>query len=186
MAKNVELSDLPKLYQEDIRKPEDVTIDQLAGIGEAFEGYTPQVGDVYRFPSLDKMKFKAQPVRAGQNGKVYFVGAELERNGKKMTTWFNLNFFNKRDANQIPVNPTWYAIGDMRSRVEALAKVGEIRATGSVDIQVPVFDRAANRNKIVPTLDPATGLQKIDEYGTAMTHIETRKQTCTVIAPYEG
>lgn len=184
MAKNVEIKSLPKLYQEDVRKAEDVTIDQLTGIGEAFEGYTPQLGDVYRFPTLENMRFKSQPVRAGSNGKVYFVSAQLTRNGKTFDTWFNLNFLNKRDANQVPVNPTWYGLGDMKARVEALAKVGEIRATGTVDINVPVFDRAANRNKVVPTIDKQTGLQMIDEYGTAMTHVETRKQTCTVITPY--
>lgn len=184
MAKNVEIKALPELYQANTRKPADVTFEELKDVNVNFEGYTPQVGDIYRFPVLGNMKFKSQPVRAGGTGKVYFVGAQLERGGVKIDTWFNLGFLAKRDINQIPVNPTWYALGNAQARAEALAKMGEIKATGAVEINVPVFDSVANRNKVVPTLDPATGLQMIDEFGTAMTHIETRKQNCVVITPY--
>ena len=184
MAKNVKINNLPEMYQANTRKPEDVTFDQLKDVNVNFEGYTPQVGDIYRFPVLEEMKFRSQPVRTDGNGKVYFVCAQLERGGVVTDTWFNLGFLAKRDINQIPVNPTWYALGNAQARAAALAKIGEIKATGSVEINVPVFDRAANRNKVVPTLDPATGLQMIDEFGTAMTHVETRKQNCVVITPY--
>lgn len=184
MAKNVKINALPELYQADVRKPEDVTFDQLKDVNVNFEGYTPQVGDIYRFPTIEEMKFKSQPVRANGNGKVYFVSAQLERGGVVSDTWFNLGFLAKRDAKQIPTNPTWYALGNAQNRAAALAKMGEIKAVSTVEIDVPVFDRTTNRNKVVPTLDPATGLQMIDEFGTAMTHVETRKQTCVVITPY--
>jgi hypothetical protein len=184
MAKNVKLNSLPELYQANIRKPEDVTFDELKDVNVIFEGYTPQIGDIYRFPVLGEMKFKSQPVRANGRGKVYFCSAQLERGGITTDTWFNLGFLAKRDVKQIPVNPTWYALGNAQARAEALAKIGEIKATGTVEIDTPVFDTVANRNKVVPTLDPATGQQMIDEFGTAMTHVETRKQTCVVITPY--
>lgn len=184
MAKNVKISSLPELYQAATRKPEDVTLDQLKEVNVAFEGYTPQVGDIYRFPAIEEMKFKSQPVRADGRGKVYFCSAQLERGGVVSDTWFNLGFLAKRDVNQKPVNPSWFELGNAQNRAIALAKMGEIRATGTVEINVPVFDAAKNRNSVVPTLDPATGLQKIDEFGTAMTHTETRKQVCVVITPY--
>lgn len=184
MSKNVKITSLPELYQANVRKPEVVTFEDLKDVDENFEGYTPQVGDIYRFPVLEEMKFRRQPVREGAKGKVTFVSAQLERNGVKTDTWFNLGFLKKRDANQVPVNPTWYDLNGAQARVKALADIGEIRATGSVKINVPVFDRAANRNKIVPTLDPATGQQMIDQFGTAMTHIETREQDAVTITPY--
>lgn len=184
MAKNIKIQNLPELYQSGTRKPTDVKFEELKDVNVNFEGYTPQVGDIYRFPALEEMKFKSQPVREGQRGRVYFVSAQLERNKVTKDTWLNLGFLAKQDVNREPVNPTWYNLGNAQARVQALAEMGEIKAVGVKKINVPVFDRVANRNKIVPTLDPATGQQMIDEFGTAMTHIETRQQDAIVITPY--
>ena len=184
MAKNIKIQNYPELYQSETRKPMDVKFEELRDVNVNFEGYTPQVGDIYRFPALEDMKFKSQPVREGARGRVYFVAAQLERNKVIKDTWLNLGFLAKQDVNREAVNPTWYELGNAQKRVEALAKMGEIKAVATKKINVPVFDRSINRNKIVPTLDPATGQQMIDEFGTAMTHVETRSQDAVVITPY--
>ncbi|MBR3205915.1 MAG: hypothetical protein IKF58_05800 [Bacillus sp. (in: Bacteria)] len=184
MAKNIKINNYPELYQSETRKPADVKFEELKDVNQNFEGYTPQVGDIYRFPVLEEMKFKSQPVRSDGRGRVYFVGAQRERNGVIKDTWLNLGFLAKQDVNREAVNPTWYDLGNAQERVKALAKMGEIRATGVKKINVAVFDRATNRNKVVETLDPATGKQMIDEFGTAMTHIETRSQDAVVVTPY--
>jgi hypothetical protein len=187
MAKNVEITgNMPAFYQANSRPVSDITIADLEGKDEAFSGFSVEEGDVYKFPVLDKAQLKQQRVQRDlrPNEKptyVYSVGAQRVRNGVTSNVWFSLNFLKKQDANRNYVNPSWVEIGDARTRLEKLCEMGEITVLKAKKIRVPRFENG--RPVRVPTLDPNTGDQKIDQFGGAMTHVDTVEQTAYEITP---
>lgn len=188
MAKNVSIKGvMPELYQASTRPVEDIQLGDLKGTSESFQAFSAEIGDTFSFPKLAEMMFKKQRVqrelRSGEKPTfVYFVSCVRTRNNVQTNEWFSLNFLAKTDANRVAVNPSWYALGDNEARAKALAEVGEIKVLKEVTVKTPVF--VGGRPSRVPTLNPATGDQVIDETGTALTHVETRDQTSYEITPY--
>lgn len=188
MAKNIKLQGvMPEFYQAATRPVKDVTLDELEGKSEAFNSFQVEVGDVYKFPTIEEQQFKRQQVqrklRPNEDATyVYSVACVRVRGGVETNVWFSLNFLNKQDADRNYVNPSWANLGDAKQRAIALSKMGEITVTGKKSIKTPVFVNGhPNR---VPTLDVATGEQMISPDGTAMTHVETRNQDAYIITEY--
>lgn len=189
MAKNVEITgNMPAFYQANSRPVSDITVADLEGKDEAFSGFTVEEGDIYKFPSLDKAQLKQQRVQKKLRPNeeptyVYSVGAQRVRNGATTNVWFSLNFLKKQDADRNYVNPSWVNLGDARTRLEKLCEMGEIKVLKAKKIRVPNFENG--RPLRVPTLDPNTGEQVIDEFGGAVSHIVTHEQTAYEITPAE-
>jgi hypothetical protein len=188
MAKNIKLQGvMPEFYQAATRPVNDITLDELEGKSEAFNGFQVEVGDVYKFPTIEEQQFKRQRVqrklRPNEEATyVYSVACVRVRGGVETNVWFSLNFLNKQDADRNYVNPSWANLGDAKQRAIALSKMGEITVTGKKSIKTPVF--VNGRPNRVPTLDVATGEQMIAPDGTAMTHVETRDQDAYIITEY--
>lgn len=187
MAKNIKIEGaMPELYQASTRPVSDIVLTDLEGKSEPFGGFSAEVGDVWLFPAISEAKFKKQRVQSElrNNEKptyVYFISGVRNRNGVSSNEWFSLNFLAKTDVNRIAVNPTWYSLGDAKAKAEKLCEMGKITVLEPVKIDVPIFQ--GGRPSYVPTLDPVTKEQVVDEYGTARTHIETRKQDAYKITP---
>lgn len=179
---------LPPIFQADKRPVAPVTIEELNVAGENFESYTPNEGDKVQFFNLEETlaDLKKQPVRVGSKGFIYLVPCMYVRKGEKdpVAGWFNLNSLNKQDINRVAVNPSWYALGNYGARLKGLIEMGEITRLADKSIMVGEFDSTTNRNKVVPTLDPVTGQQKIDSDGTAMFHTLQKEQKAIVYTPY--
>lgn len=188
MAKNIEIKgNMPEFYQAGTRPVDEIGLDDLAGKSEAFAGFSVEKGDKFEFPSLDKQEYRRQRVQRKLRPNeeptyVYSIKSVRTRNGVASNQWFSLNFLIKTDADRVAVNPTWYNLADAKARAEALCKMGAIEVLEEKSILVPVFE--GGRPVRVPTLDPTTGDQVIDEQGTAVTHVQTRTQTAYVITPY--
>ena len=108
--------------------------------GINFETYTIKVGDVLKFPAHKDMIVKKQPVSVGSKSMVYYVACKRVRNGKETNYWFNVNSLTRRDADNNPVFPEWYELGNLDARLEKLAEVGAITAKEEVKIMSPVFE----------------------------------------------
>lgn len=112
----------------------------LKGEGVNFETYTMRVGDTLTFPAFDEMIVRSQPVRKDSETKVFYVACERTRNGKKQNSWFNVNSLAKRDADNNPVYPEWYELGNVEARLQKLAEIGAITAKEEITVMVPTFD----------------------------------------------
>lgn len=186
----VTLKDWPNVpvYGADKRPPQTASTDDLQNSSVNFVSYIPNEGDKVIFASWEETapKILKQEVRAGSKAYIYLMPCYYVRKGTETQepNWFNINALNKRDINMVPVNPTWYNLGNNLERAKGLCEMGEItRGTDRV-IKVGEFDNVTKRNKIVPTIDPETGKQKIDEDGTAEMHVFTKDQSCAVFTPY--
>lgn len=178
-------NELAPLYGEKRRPAEILEKEKLAGLkdyGQNFETYTIAKGDVIRFPKYEDMIVKVQPVREPMANedkaripKVAYVACELERNGVKRASWFNLNSLAKRDYQNKPVMQDWYDLGNANARAAKLAEVGAITSTESVDIQVTKFDGNAPVRKKELGADGV--YHELNEY-------ETRTQTVNLIVPF--
>jgi len=71
---------------------------------------------------------------------VYYVACKRVRNGKETNYWFNVNSLTRRDADNNPVFPEWYELGNLDARLEKLAEVGAITAKEEVKVMSPVFE----------------------------------------------
>ena len=108
--------------------------------GVNFETYTMRVGEVLKFPAYKDMVVKKQPVQAGSKTMVFFVACKRVKNGKESNYWFNVNSLARRDADNNPVLPDWYELGNIDARLQKLGEVGAITAKEEVEIMSPVFD----------------------------------------------
>jgi hypothetical protein len=81
-----------------------------------------------------------QPVREGSNSYVFLLACERTRNGHTAPSYLNLNSLAKRDADNIPVMPDWYELGNVQARLQKLAELGSVKATREVSIKAPRFD----------------------------------------------
>jgi hypothetical protein len=122
-------------------------LDALVTENQAFESYTIQPKDIMRFPAYENMEVAIQPVRPLASGedlakvpKMALVACELERGGKKKPYWFNVNSLSRRDADNNPVMPFWYELGNLTARLEKLGEVGAITCNKTVSIKATVFD----------------------------------------------
>ena len=178
--------ELAPLFGEKRRKAEILEKDKLAALkdyGQNFETYTIAQGDIIRFPKYEDMVVKVQPIREpivnediAKIPKVAFVACELERKGVKRNSWFNLNSLAKRDAENKPVMPMWYDLGNALARAQKLAEVGAITSNNSTTIQVTRFD--GNRPVKKKELGADGVYHELDTY-------ETKPQVVNLVIPYE-
>lgn len=192
MAKNVEFKGaVPEMYQAAQRPVESFDMSELTGVGEPFGGFLTEQNDVWKFFAHDayksnpelRLKQRVQrKLRAGEEPRyTYNVLAVRNRGGVESNEWFSLSFLAKTDAEQKPVNESWYKLGDAGKRLEALCKMGEIKVLDNIKIQTPVFQ--GGRPQRVPTLDPITKEQIVSANGTAMEHVLTREQDAHHVTP---
>lgn len=195
MAKNVTISGaIPEMYQEAQRPSESFDFDELKGVGEPFGGFLTQQGDIWQFASLEAYKTRPElrrkqrvqrDLRTGEKPRyAFFVLATRTRGGVTTNEWFSLSFLSRTDSAQRPVNESWYKAGGHEARLAKLCEMGAIKVLDDLKIRVPVFQ--GGRPNRVPTLDPITKEQLVDQYGTAVTHVETREQDAHHVTPVGG
>jgi len=153
----------------------------LQNDGVNFDTYTIREGETLRFPKFEEMEVEWVAVRKGSKSGYHIVKCESEFNGRKKATWFGLPALAKRDANNNAVNPTWYDLGNNLARLKALAEVGEITGVGTIEIDVPAFDRDGNR--IYTDVLDAAGNPVIKD-GKQVSEAATKKQTVVLISEY--
>jgi len=117
----------------------------LVNEGLNFDTYTIREGETLRFPKFEDLTVEWVAVRKGSKSGYHIILCESEYKDKKKTTWFGLPALYKRDANNEPVNPSWYELGNNLDRIKALCEVGEIHGTREVEIDVPVFNAEGQR-----------------------------------------
>ena len=86
-------------------------------------------------------------ISKGSKNGFYLVKCESEYNGKTKPTWFSLPSLRKLDKDNVPVNPTWYDLGNDEARLAMLAKIGQIEGLHKVDIKVYVLDETGKRKQ---------------------------------------
>jgi hypothetical protein len=149
MAKNcAKIEDLPVIVGSKTREVKSVTLDDCKGMGEAFDTYTLQDGDVIQFPALEDLQIFHQEVRPKQDSYITLVGCMRTRGGETKPSYFNVNSLHKRDVNNQPVYPEWYNLGDIKERIKELCKRGSIKCTGMMKYNAAVFED--NKVKMVP------------------------------------
>lgn len=153
----------------------------LVNEGVNFDTYTIREGETLRFPKLEDMEVQWVAVRKGSKSGYHIVKCESEYQGKTKVTWFGLPALYKRDANNTPVNPTWYDLGNNLARLEALAAMGEITGVGKVEIDVPAFDTDGNRIYADKFNEDGT---PVLVNGQQVTEPATKKQTVVLLSEY--
>ena len=161
----------------------------LESEGVNFDTYTIHEGEILRFPALEDMEVEFVAINAKSKRGYHIVKCESELNGRKKATWFGLPALSKRahfegtdeENFNTPVNPTWYDLGNNYARLEALAKMGEIRGENVVNVYTPVFDDDGNR--IYETVTDEDG-NPILEDGKEKTVTKRKKQSVVVISEY--
>lgn len=150
-----------------------ISAEQYAESNASVETYSLPVGRTFRFPKKEDMQIRKVQVRKGSDASFYLVnGGLVSEDGKNVTpSWFNLNSLTKRDADRVAVNPSWVDL-DPATRLEALAKMGEIKAEKVIKVQMPVF--TANGERQYAT----------DE--NFVSHSVTRPRDVVVFTPYVG
>lgn len=182
----INVDELPPLFGNATRPAQrysgaDAIKANVKDMGLNFDSYTLQKGDIFRFPSFDDMSIEVQPIReplkdedVARIPKVAYVIGELERNGKKRLTRFNVNSLSKRDVNNVPVMPYWYELGSLTARLEELAKVGAVTVKETVSIEVPVFEGNQRKTKEV-----------LREDGTVDQVYDNKTQEVSIVVPLE-
>lgn len=130
------------------RKATTVSADSLKGRNQDFESYTAQEGDIFIFPTLDKMVIKEQPIAKGSTNKVVICACIRVRGGSERPSWFNINSLGKRDVDNVKQHELFADCADAYDRVVRLAELGAIKAVDTKEIAVPLFEEKP---------DPITG-----------------------------
>ena len=139
----IDAGEFPTLYGEKTRPTEEVTDKKTLDLeGQVFENYSPKPGMKYRFTSYEDAYVRSQLVNENGKGKQFLLLCEMSSDGKNWRTGvINLNSFAKRDINNVPCHPTWYALGNIGARLRRLCEIGQIEVgTTEHAIQVPEFD----------------------------------------------
>lgn len=127
------------------RKTRKTNVEKLEESGVNFNTYGIRDGEILRFPKFEDMELMDVQVQPGSESWTTLVKCESEYTSPKTNvttkapTWFAIATLRRRDADNNPIQPTWYNLGNDRKRLEALAKVGEIKGEGTVQVEVPKF-----------------------------------------------
>jgi hypothetical protein len=149
MAKNcAKIEDLPAIVGSKTREVKPVTLDDCQGMGEVFESYTLQDGDVIKFPVLEDLQIFHQRVNPKSESWVTLIGCMRTRGGETKPSYFNVNSLHKRDVKDNPVYPEWYNLGDIKERIKELCKRGTIKCTGMMKYNATVFEDG--KAKMIP------------------------------------
>ena len=153
----------------------------LANEGVNFDTYTIREGETLRFPKFEDLEVEWVAVRKGSKSGYNIIKCMSEMNGKTKPTWFGLPALYKRDANNVPVNPSWYDLGNNLARLKALCEMGEITGTGSVEIDVPVF--TADGQRVYEDQFNEDGTPVL-ENGVQVSKPATKKQKVVLLSEY--
>lgn len=137
------VTNLPVLSGENApgRAKSEVSIDALAGFGNAIGGYSAHIGDTIEFPdTVEDAQVFTQPVR--ENGTAVQRLIVVTRNGK--VDYFSLGCLSRRDIHGEPANnPFAKEMNEYDSdKSRVLALIGKtIKCTGVDQIETYAFDR---------------------------------------------
>jgi hypothetical protein len=153
----------------------------MANEGVNFDTYTIREGETLRFPKIEDLEVEWVAVRKGSKSGYNIIKCESELDGKKKATWFGLPALYKRDASNKPVNPSWFDLGNNYARLKALCDAGEIRGTGTVEIDVPVF--TADGQRVYEDKFNEDGTPVL-ENGVQVSVPATKKQKVVLLSEY--
>lgn len=177
-SKKISVEELPALFGEKAGHKADLIqgkeLDNLKADGVNFDGYTLREGDEIAFPAYEDMVVKQMAPREGITTKVTFVACKRTRNGKEKVSYFNVNSMAKRDADNNPVFPELYELGNTQARLQWLAEKGGIKAGKAIDVKVPEF---RNGERVCH--------DELQEDGTMKSVPNTTTQTVYEILPIE-
>lgn len=164
-------------------------LNALVNDGVNFDTYTIHEGETLRFPKLEDMEVEWVAVTKGSKKGYHIVKCESEMNGRVKPTWFGLPALSKRawvegnrdDDFNTPLQPTWYDLGNNLERLKALAQMGEIKGTDTIEVMVPVFDTDGNR--VYEDVVDEDGNQLL-ENGEPVTRMKRKAQKVVIISDY--
>lgn len=177
-SKKIAVEELPALFGESDSRKADIKqgkeLESLKADGVNFDGYTLREGDELTFPAYEDMVVKQLAPREGMNTKVTFVACKRKRGGTEKVSYFNVNSMAKRDADNNPVFPELYELGNTQARLKWLAEKGGIKAGNQIEVKVPLFQ---NGNRVVH--------QELQEDGTYKSVPDTTTQLVYEILPID-
>ena len=162
------------------RKTRKTDPNKLQESGVNFNTYNIREGETLRFPAYENMDLTDVEVTPGSDVYTTIVKCQSEFNGKTRTTYFSIASLRKRDADNTPVQPTWYDLGNDKARLEALAKMGEIKGLHTVEIMVPKF---VNGKRVEAEVLNDDGSPVI-ENGKVKTTWDDKPQKVVIISDY--
>jgi len=115
---------------------------KLINSGVNFDTYQIREGETLRFASFadtinpENNLLKERQVSKGSSNYFTVVKCESEYKGRKKVTWFSLPSLKRQDVNNVPVNPSWYELGNDYDRLKALCTLGEIHGDKEIAIEV--------------------------------------------------
>lgn len=165
------------------RKTRKTNLENLQNSGVNFNTYTIHEGETLRFPKYEDMECIDIEVTPGSNTYTTIVKCESEdKDGHKKATYFSLASLRKRDAENTPVQPTWYDLGNDGARLRALAKVGEIHGERTVEIMAPKFINGKRAEVEVLNEDGSP----VIENGKVKIAYDDRPQKVVIISEYDA
>lgn len=160
-------------------------LSSLMNEGVNFNTYTIREGEILRFPKFEDLEVEWVAVRKGSENGYHIVKCESEYHGIKKITWFGLPALYKRQVvgedENVPVNPTWYELGNNLERLKALSKMEEIEGLETVKIMVPAFD--GNGNRIYETVLDDAGNPVVKD-GKVVQKGAVKPQSVVLISEY--
>lgn len=162
------------------RKTRKTNLDKLEESGVNFNTYGIREGEVLRFPKFEDMEVTDLEVTPGSGIYTPIVKCESEYKGRKTVTYFGIAALRKRDADNNPIQLTWYDLGNDRKRLEALAKVGEIEGLRTIEVEVPKF---VNNKRVEVEVLNEDGTPVI-ENGKVKTTYDNKIQKVVIISDY--
>lgn len=120
---------------------------KLVESGVNFDTYQIRKGEILRFASFkdtvnpDNGLLQERQVSRGSQNFFTIVKCESEYNGRKKVTYFSLPSLKRQGLDNegqqtIPVNPSWYELGNDLMRLRYLCAMGQIEGLEEVPIEV--------------------------------------------------
>lgn len=195
--KKIEADRLAVIYDEKRRPSSEVTNkEDLKVEGQVFVTYAPTAGAMYRFESFDDCTIKKQPVRADNIGpdapSQLLISCEVSEDGGKtwIPTWFSLNHLAKQKVvrkedgtlGQVPVHPTWFALGNTYERAKKLCEMGSIQVD-SKDVTIESWAFNDGGKRVTRVVVDAEKKPVLNEDGSPRMEYATTPQTVHNITP---
>lgn len=184
------IKELAPIFGAAQREPKAVNLEDLKDVNVGFDSYQIQPGETLKFPKLEEMEFRSQPVRAGQDEdgpKSYLVACEkVDSTGKTVgATWLNLGMFRKQkyvaETSRLEyVYPEWQALGNAKAQVAMLAQIGELKAAKDGQL-IQVYDWNRDGSPKYQPVFNEDGTPAIDVDGAPKLTRALRPQTVAVL-----
>lgn len=164
-------------------------LNSMAETGVNFTTYNIREGETLFFPAFEDMHVEWVAVAPGSTSGYHIVKCMSEYRGVRRATWFSLASLYKRDIRQQAVQPTWYDLGDNKTRLQGLAEMGSIHGEGKISIDVPVFEdgrpvEGRSKPQTVVLISPyKAGTSTVAKATTSKSTSKTKKETAAADAP---